>query len=75
MTEVDKKHKVVTKANNTNLFNLKKKYKGTKTKNRKNKNQQQQQQQQQQQEKTTTTANYQRLIQNTVKDRTFCENN
>ena len=70
MTDVDKKHKVVTQANNTNLFNLKKNNKKQRNKNKKQKkqNQQQQKQQQQQQGKTTTTANYQRLIQNTVKD-------
>ena len=58
-----KKHKVVTQANNTNLFNLKKNIYIQRNKNKKQKKQ-----------KTTTTANYQRLIQNTVKDRTFCEN-
>ena len=63
-----KKHKVVTQANNTNLFNLKKNIYIQRNKNKKQKKQKPAA------TKTTTTANYQRLIQNTVKDRTFCEN-
>ena len=63
-----KKHKVVTQANNTNLFNLKKNIYIQRNKNKKQKKQKPAA------TKTTTTANYQRLIQNTVKDRTFSEN-